>query len=150
MQERPAGWGAFEWASVTLSTLGIVAALVFSFVAAPAFSGMYADFGGELPLLTKALIREGTGARRFVLSAFALGTAGRVAAADGHPHGSLELPCTDCHTVDGWRPLRDSLEFNHSTTGFPLLLSHEGVDCLSCHLDLDFSRVATACSMRRV
>src|SRR5262249_47241665 len=33
------------------------------------------------------------------------------------PHGEkLKLECQQCHTTQGWRPLRDRLEFKHSRT----------------------------------
>ncbi len=70
----------------------------------------------------------------------------RAEAAEGTPHGALDLACSDCHTTEGWRPLRDPLEFQHADTGFRLILGHEGVACLSCHQSLDFAHVATACA----
>lgn len=63
-----------------------------------------------------------------------------------NPHGELDAACSDCHATEGWRPLREPLLFDHFETGFPLILGHEAVECLSCHLDLRFRRVATACA----
>jgi hypothetical protein len=62
------------------------------------------------------------------------------------PHGELSLPCSDCHTTEGWRPLADPRPFDHAGTGFPLVGSHRGVACLDCHGDLRFARVAAACA----
>lgn len=63
-----------------------------------------------------------------------------------YPHGTLELDCSECHTTEGWRPLREPVDFDHSASGFPLLPSHQEVPCTSCHRDLDFPRVPTACA----
>ncbi len=67
-------------------------------------------------------------------------------AAQESPHGSFERQCTECHTLEGWKPLRDPLEFQHGSTGFPLAGSHRAVPCTSCHETLDFPLVATACA----
>ena len=38
--------------------------------------------------------------------------------------------CTQCHTTNGWE---DLVNFNHSTTQFPLTGAHVTTDCNSCH-----------------
>lgn len=63
-----------------------------------------------------------------------------------NPHGPLSVPCENCHTVEGWRPLRMPLLFDHDRqTGFPLLQGHRRVDCGGCHRDLRFAHVPTSC-----
>ena len=68
-------------------------------------------------------------------------------AATGNPHGTLSVTCEQCHTAEGWRPLRDPLPFHHDReTGFPLVASHRTVTCVGCHQDLRFHYVGTACA----
>lgn len=62
------------------------------------------------------------------------------------PHGTLAIPCVNCHTFSGWKPLRGILEFNHNTTRYPLRGLHEGVACRQCHTNLVFTNVGTKCS----
>ena len=63
------------------------------------------------------------------------------------PHGRLSVGCEECHSPEGWRPLRRPLPFDHGRqTGFPLIQSHKGVSCLGCHSDLRFAFVPTACA----
>lgn len=63
------------------------------------------------------------------------------------PHGPLSVGCEECHSPEGWRPLRKPLPFDHGKqTGFPLIQSHKGVSCLGCHRDLRFAHVASACA----
>src|SRR3974377_2199791 len=52
------------------------------------------------------------------------------------PHGSLNLPCQNCHTVYGWKPIRAIPELDHTSTRFPLRGMHEGVSCTSCHTNM--------------
>lgn len=73
-------------------------------------------------------------------------SADRPPAASGNPHGELSVPCSDCHTTEGWYPLADPLPFDHAETGFPLVASHRGVACLDCHRDLRFGWVASSCA----
>ena len=64
-----------------------------------------------------------------------------------NPHGELDRACSDCHTSEAWFPLAEPPVFDHGNdTGFPLMASHRGVQCLDCHGDLRFSFVATACA----
>ncbi len=44
----------------------------------------------------------------------------------GSPHGDLAIECSDCHTVEGWKPLREPLRFDHGSTRFPLAGAHAG------------------------
>ncbi|MCB0717488.1 MAG: hypothetical protein KDD65_03525, partial [Bacteroidetes bacterium] len=61
-----------------------------------------------------------------------------------NPHGEFDPPlaCTNCHTTEGWRPVKDVLEFSHDS--FPLLGRHQLVSCTSCHTDLKFDEPKTA------
>src|SRR5580704_6878981 len=49
------------------------------------------------------------------------------------PHGNLALPCQNCHTSVGWKPIRAVPEFDHDKTKYPLRGLHEGVACTQCH-----------------
>ena len=62
------------------------------------------------------------------------------------PHGSLSLPCENCHTFTSWKPLRNIPEFDHNKTRFPLRALHQGVACAECHVSLIFSNVGTKCA----
>ena len=62
------------------------------------------------------------------------------------PHGSLSVPCQNCHTLSGWKPIRAVPEFDHNTTKYPLRGMHEGVSCTQCHTKLVFSNVGTQCA----
>jgi hypothetical protein len=67
--------------------------------------------------------------------------------AGGNPHGPLSIGCEQCHTPEGWRPLREPLPFDHGKqAGFPLIQGHKGVSCTGCHGDLRFAHVASACA----
>jgi hypothetical protein len=61
------------------------------------------------------------------------------------PHGKLDIPCENCHTPQGWTPIRAVPEFNHSKTGFPLRGLHSKVGCADCHTDLVFSKAHNQC-----
>ena len=64
-----------------------------------------------------------------------------------NPHGSLNLPCENCHTTTAWKPIRKQPEFHHnSQTSFALLGLHQGVACTGCHVNLNFSKAPTRCS----
>jgi hypothetical protein len=66
--------------------------------------------------------------------------------AQDFPHGTFPegIGCTDCHTSEGWTPLRDELGFDHGElTEFPLAGRHAEASCVSCHEDLHFEN-ATA------
>ena len=34
-----------------------------------------------------------------------------------NPHGELRWDCQDCHTTESWSEMRDSLLFDHASTG---------------------------------
>jgi len=62
------------------------------------------------------------------------------------PHGPLTVPCQNCHTLDGWKPIRAVPEFDHNTTRFPLRGLHQAVACTQCHTKPVFSNVGTRCA----
>ena len=62
------------------------------------------------------------------------------------PHGNLNIPCQNCHTALGWKPIRAVPEFNHNATKFPLRGLHEGVSCTNCHTKPVFSNVGSKCA----
>jgi hypothetical protein len=77
-----------------------------------------------------------------ILSLVVLLDPGSVSAQVGSsPHGALPagMDCTACHRRDAWRPLLDTLRFDHvASTRFPLLASHREVACVSCHVGARF------------
>jgi len=62
------------------------------------------------------------------------------------PHGALNIPCQNCHTVEGWKPIRAVPEFDHNTTRFPLRGLHQGVACTQCHTKPVFTNVGHLCA----
>ncbi|HYL63620.1 MAG TPA: hypothetical protein VE077_13460 [Candidatus Methylomirabilis sp.] len=62
------------------------------------------------------------------------------------PHGKLDIPCENCHTAAGWKPLRAALEFDHSKTKYPLRGMHENVKCTECHIKPVFTDVGKNCA----
>ena len=62
------------------------------------------------------------------------------------PHGSLKMPCENCHTVTSWKPLRARIEFDHSKTRYPLRALHQGASCKQCHASLVFTNVGAKCA----
>ncbi len=62
------------------------------------------------------------------------------------PHGTLNIPCQNCHTFTGWKPIRNIPEFNHSQTNFPLRGMHKSVSCSQCHVNPVFSKVGHKCA----
>ncbi|MEP6795247.1 MAG: hypothetical protein ABJB16_13035 [Saprospiraceae bacterium] len=63
------------------------------------------------------------------------------------PHGKeFKISCDACHTADNWTVSRDSVFFNHDTTGFILQGQHRVVDCRQCHTALDFEKTETNCA----
>ena len=62
------------------------------------------------------------------------------------PHGSLAMPCENCHTFTSWKPIRNIPEFDHNKTRYPLRGLHEGVACRQCHTSLVFTNVGTKCA----
>jgi hypothetical protein len=62
------------------------------------------------------------------------------------PHGSLSIPCQNCHNETGWKPIRLVPEFDHNQTKFPLRGLHEGVTCIQCHTKMVFTNVGSRCA----
>ncbi len=62
------------------------------------------------------------------------------------PHGSLNIPCENCHTNSGWTPIRAIPEFNHDTTRYPLRGMHQKVSCTGCHTKPVFTDVGKDCA----
>jgi hypothetical protein len=61
------------------------------------------------------------------------------------PHGALQIPCEDCHTASGWRPIRRVPEFDHNKTKYPLRGMHEKVQCTQCHIKPVFADAGKQC-----
>jgi hypothetical protein len=61
------------------------------------------------------------------------------------PHGPLAIPCENCHTATGWRPIRAIPEFDHNKTKYPLRGMHEKVQCTLCHVKPVFTDVGRNC-----
>ena len=62
------------------------------------------------------------------------------------PHGNLNLPCQNCHTSVGWKPIRAIPEFDHNQTRYPLRGMHQSVNCTQCHTKPVFTNVGTKCA----
>jgi hypothetical protein len=63
-----------------------------------------------------------------------------------NPHGPIAIPCQNCHTAVGWKPLRSNPEFNHDQTSYPLRGMHAKVACTQCHTNMVFKKVGTQCA----
>ncbi len=61
------------------------------------------------------------------------------------PHGNLNVPCQNCHTANGWRPIRAVPEFDHNQTRYPLRGMHQSVTCSQCHVKPVFTNVGQRC-----
>jgi len=61
------------------------------------------------------------------------------------PHGRLDVPCRNCHTVADWKVLSGKIKFDHAKTGFALRGRHAEVACLDCHADLKFANTPNKC-----
>lgn len=61
------------------------------------------------------------------------------------PHGTISVPCTDCHTTSSWTKLATPMKFDHAKTVFALLGKHRITECRQCHVRLRFSETATEC-----
>src|ERR1700686_4000512 len=61
------------------------------------------------------------------------------------PHGNLNIPCQNCHTPNGWKPVRAVPEFDHNKTRYPLRGMHQSVTCVQCHVKPVFSNVGQRC-----
>ena len=55
--------------------------------------------------------------------------------------GQLGQECVDCHTPIDWR----EVDFDHDTTGYPLVGRHIEVVCLDCHADQTFQTTPVTC-----
>ncbi len=62
------------------------------------------------------------------------------------PHGGLSIPCQNCHTSVGWKPIRAVPEFDHNKTKYPLRGLHENVACTQCHAKMVFSDTGIHCA----
>ncbi len=62
------------------------------------------------------------------------------------PHGKLEVPCQNCHTFTGWKPIRRVPEFDHNKTRYPLRGLHKDVACQQCHTNAVFTNVGNKCA----
>jgi hypothetical protein len=62
------------------------------------------------------------------------------------PHGPLNIPCQNCHTLSGWKPIRSVPEFDHNQTRYPLRGMHQGVACTQCHVKPVFTNVGKQCA----
>ena len=57
-------------------------------------------------------------------------------------HGdTLGTECGDCHTPNDWL----DVDFDHATTGWPLVGFHNDAVCLDCHEDDTFTNTPTTC-----
>ena len=63
-----------------------------------------------------------------------------------NPHGTLAIPCQNCHTYTSWKPIRAIPEFNHDHTRYPLRGMHQTVSCAQCHTKLVFTNTSTHCA----
>ena len=117
-----------------------------SHVRDPAVSVRHISTHSAIPPSPAAWIKGISSLLLSLLALFLLPAALDADSGSENPHGELERDCAECHTTDGWRPLLDPIDFDHSTTGFALQSSHRDLECLSCHQDLEFNRVATACA----
>jgi hypothetical protein len=61
------------------------------------------------------------------------------------PHGNLNVPCQNCHTTQGWKPIRAIPEFDHNQTRYPLRGMHQSVTCTQCHIKPVFTNVGQRC-----
>ena len=71
---------------------------------------------------------------------------GQAIATSQSPHGSLNVPCANCHTAQGWKPIRAVPEFDHNQTKYPLRGMHVGVACTACHVKMVFTNVGNKCA----
>lgn len=61
---------------------------------------------------------------------------------DEDPHeGFMGDHCADCHTAIAWT----DVEFDHDTTGYPLIGGHREIACADCHADQTFQNAPTTC-----
>jgi hypothetical protein len=70
--------------------------------------------------------------------------------AGGHGSITADIPCSACHTPEGWTVQGGSSEsaggFDHARTGFPLSGRHLGAGCTDCHRpDREIGRDCVGC-----
>ena len=82
----------------------------------------------------------------FLASAGSAGGESQTYADTRSPHGNLNIPCQNCHTLSGWKPIRNVPEFDHNQTRFPLRGMHQGVACTQCHVKPVFTNVGNKCA----
>ena len=70
---------------------------------------------------------------------------GQASAGTHSPHGNLSVPCQNCHTASGWKPIRAVPEFDHNQTRYPLRGMHQSVTCVQCHVRPVFTNVGQRC-----
>jgi hypothetical protein len=81
-----------------------------------------------------------------MLAAVGAGAQAQVSAQTRSPHGNLNIPCQNCHTSLGWKPIRAVPEFDHNKTSYPLRGMHENVSCTQCHTKSVFANVGSKCA----
>ena len=62
------------------------------------------------------------------------------------PHGNLSVPCQNCHTFSGWKPIRSIPDFDHNKTRYPLRGMHKNVACVQCHSNPVFTNIGSKCA----
>ena len=67
------------------------------------------------------------------------------ATAQNSPHGTLAIECTSCHVTSSWKEMKTPMDFNHSTTSFPLTGQHTTTACKQCHTTLRFAGTSPDC-----
>jgi hypothetical protein len=92
--------------------------------------------GGVLNLMAGLLL---------VLSGVSGSAQAQASAGTHSPHGNLNVPCQNCHTASGWKPIRAVPEFDHNRTKYPLRGMHQSVTCIQCHVKPVFSSVGQRC-----
>jgi len=63
-----------------------------------------------------------------------------------NPHGDISIPCENCHSAEGWSPIRKVPEFDHDRTEYPLRGGHKKVKCTRCHASPTFTDVRKNCA----
>ena len=76
---------------------------------------------------------------------YACAESSRPMASTQSPHGSLDVPCANCHTTTDWKVIQGKVKFNHAQTGFALRGRHTTVACRDCHSDLKFANTPNKC-----
>ena len=62
------------------------------------------------------------------------------------PHGdNFDIDCENCHNTESWKINPDSINFDHTSTGFELMGQHQKISCSGCHSTLEFSKVKKEC-----